>query len=60
MTDKTNVSKPRIIQLLITPNNSTWQSILLGLGNDGVTYRCGHYGTWEPYIPPVKYKGDIE
>ncbi len=28
----------KIIQILIAPDNSTWQNTLLGLGDDGVVY----------------------
>lgn len=42
----------KIIQLLMTPNDSTWQGVLLGLGDDGVTYHC-QTGTWKPYIPAL-------
>lgn len=48
---------PQIIQLLMTPNDATWQGVLIGLGNDGVTYVCGTSGRWEKYIPPIGYAG---
>ena len=44
---------PIIVQLLMTPNDSTWQGRLLGLGNNGVTYVCGYNGTWEPFIQNI-------
>ena len=52
-----NIVSPNIIQLLMAPNDATWQGVLLGLGNDGVTYVCGKSGRWEPYIPPLGYAG---
>ena len=44
---------PKIIQILIAPNDSTWQGILLGLGDDGITYQVGTGAKWEPMIPPI-------
>ncbi len=29
-----------IIQVLIAPDNSTWQGILIGLGDNGIVYRA--------------------
>ena len=43
---------PKIVQILIAPNDSTWQGAFLGLGDDGVTYNCPK-GRWEPYVPPL-------
>lgn len=37
---------PKIIQLLITPNDSNWQGILLGLADNGDTYRLDHADGW--------------
>jgi len=36
----------------MSPNDSLWQGVLLGLGDDGVTYHC-QGDTWQPYIPPL-------
>ena len=44
---------PRIVQLLMTPQDATWQNRLLGLGSDGVTYSVSHKGFWEPFVPPL-------
>jgi len=44
----------KIVQILIAPNDSTWQGVMLGLGDDGVTYHC-KTGHWEPYIPQLGY-----
>ena len=46
---------PKIIQILIAPNDALWQGMILGLGDDGVTYRAGSKNTWEPLIPPVGF-----
>ena len=36
----------------MSPNDSVWQGVLLGLGDDGTTYHC-QGDTWQPYIPPL-------
>jgi hypothetical protein len=41
----TNCS-PKIIQLLLTPNDSNWQGMLLGLADNGDTYRLDHAEGW--------------
>lgn len=51
--DLNSLVSPQIIQLLITPNDATWQGRLLGLGSDGATYEAGTSGRWEPIIPPL-------
>lgn len=33
-------------------NDNVWQGVLLGLGDDGVTYHC-QGGTWQPCIPKL-------
>jgi hypothetical protein len=48
-----NTPTPKIIQLLMSHNDSVWQGVLLGLGNDGMTYHC-QGDTWQPYIPPLE------
>ena len=48
----------KIVQLLIAPNDETWQGVILGLGDDGVTYSVGQSGKWESYIPPVGYNSN--
>lgn len=45
--------KPKIIQLLMAPNTERWQGILLGLGDDGVTYEACNDG-WNPLIKPIE------
>jgi len=37
---------PKIIQLLLTPNDSDWQGALLGLADNGDTYRLDHADGW--------------
>ena len=44
---------PRIVQLLMTPQDATWQNRLIGLGSDGVTYSVNYKGFWEPFVPPL-------
>lgn len=42
----------KIIQLLITPNNSIWQGQLLGLGSNGITYIMEN-NKWVPVIQNI-------
>jgi hypothetical protein len=44
---------PKIIQLLLMPDNSTWQGTFYGLGDDGVVYALSNQGEWKPDIPPI-------
>ena len=37
---------PKIIQLLLTPNDSNWQGMLLGLADNGDTYRLDDTDGW--------------
>ena len=39
----------KFIQIMIAPNDATWQGVLLGLGDDGNVYAAGGCG-WEPYF----------
>ena len=41
----------KIVQILVAPNDSTWQGVLLGLTDTGETFVCGSTGKWEPHIP---------
>jgi hypothetical protein len=43
----------------MSPNDSVWQGVLLGLGDDGITYHC-QGDTWQPYIPPLKLQDKAE
>ena len=43
----------KIIQLLLTPNDSRWQNTLLGLADDGGTYSADPSGKWVPYLAPL-------
>lgn len=36
-------------------NDNAWQGVLLGLGDDGVTYHC-QGDTWQPCIPKLAHK----
>lgn len=45
----------KIIQLVATENDVTWQGRLLGLGDNGVTYVVNGRGRWEEFIPGVDY-----
>jgi hypothetical protein len=40
------ICSPKIIQLLLTPNDSNWQGMLLGLADNGDTYRLDHADGW--------------
>jgi hypothetical protein len=43
--------KPRIIQILVAPENSTYQGCVLGLGSDGIVYVCPKgVSEWRVYI----------
>jgi hypothetical protein len=53
MTADPSDSSPRIVQLLMTPQDQTWQNRMIGLGSDGVTYSVNHKGFWEPFVPPL-------
>ena len=46
----------KIIQILMTHDNSQWQGVLLGLDNKGVTHYINKRGVWEDYVPPLGYK----
>jgi len=44
----------KIIQILVAPENSTYQGCILGLGDDGVVYVCGKgEAVWSVYIPTI-------
>ena len=47
---------PKIIQLLMTPNDLPWQENLLGLGDDGVTYYASEKRIWKLYMPALGSK----
>jgi hypothetical protein len=44
---------PKITQLLLTPNDSTWQGALLGLADNGAAYRADHSEGWILWINPI-------
>lgn len=45
------MDKLKIVQIVISPDNSAYQSALLGLGNDGVIYRADNDNKWHEYFP---------
>lgn len=48
----------KIIQILVAPENSTYQGSILGLGDDGVVYFCAKADTfWQVYIPAIAKAG---
>ena len=47
------MEKIKIVQMIVTPNNSEYQGILLGLGSDGVVYRTDSDNKWHIYLPCV-------
>lgn len=49
-------SSPKIIQLLIAPNNSHWQGMLLGLANNGDTYRLDSEDGWVIWFDGISEK----
>lgn len=51
--DEEPTPSPKIIQILIAPNDVNWQGTLIGLGDDGVTYHAGTEWVWEPLISPI-------
>ena len=46
--------QPKIIQILIGPNDSTYQGCMFGLGDDGIVYVCPNTEAgWIIYIPAL-------
>ena len=42
----------KIVQIVISPENSTYQGCILGLGSDGVVYFCPKgESKWDVYVP---------
>jgi len=37
------------------PNDSTWQGLLLGVGDNGVVYRMKPCGVWEELVDNPKH-----
>ena len=64
MNENKNITVPKtsqhvkIIQLVKTENDCTWQGRLLGLGDDGVTYDSSS-GVWKPFIPALDMAGVV-
>lgn len=44
----------KIIQLLMTPNDSTWQGTLLGLADNGVVYKSSRDSQWSVFKEPLE------
>ena|SRR5690606_2213843 len=49
-------SRVKIVQLILT--DAKYHGFLLGLGSDGVVYKC-HEGRWVKFIPPVGHTGAL-
>jgi len=49
---------PKIIQILIAPNDALWQGMLIGLDDAGVTYHAGTKSVWEPLISPLSFQAN--
>ena len=46
------MSNVKIVQIIVSPENSTYQGCILGLGSDGVVYFCPKgESKWDIYIP---------
>ena len=45
------VLKVKIVQVIIAPDNSAYQGVLLGLGSDGVIYHANNDSRWHVYFP---------
>ena len=51
----------KIVQILVAPENSTYQGCILGLGDDGVVYVCAKSeSVWSEYIPCASSKDTDE
>ena len=52
---KPSSSEPKIVQILLAPEDPKWQGALIGLGSNGVTYICtSEDREWEPIIEAIK------
>jgi hypothetical protein len=49
---------PKIVQLLLTPNDSNWQGMLLGLADNGDTYRLDHADGWVIWFDGIPKQND--
>jgi hypothetical protein len=54
-----NDGKLKILQIVVAPDNSTYQGELLGLGSDGVIYSARPSMVWEEYFPN-RFKDEIK
>lgn len=41
----------KIVQIIICPNDYTYQNALLGLGSDGAIYKAESDNRWHKYFP---------
>jgi len=48
---KTKWADVKIVQIVIGPNDSTYQGALFGLGSDGAVYRANNDNRWHEYFP---------
>ena len=51
---------PKIIQILIAPNDSTWQGRMMGLDSSGAVHSVNPEGRWEPFVPPLNFQENRE
>ena len=54
------MKSPKIIQILVTPNDACWQGRILGLCDNGITYEVNHKGRWAPIIAPLSHIDENE
>ncbi len=47
------MSELKIIQIQAMPDDAYWEGVMLGLGNDGVTYMFDS-SVWSIYAPAIK------
>lgn len=53
---RASVCSPKIVQILIAPNDSTWQGRMMGLDSNGAVYSVNPDGKWEPFVPPLNFQ----
>lgn len=53
------LEKVKIVQILVAPEDSTYQGCILGLGDDGIVYVCPKGDAcWTAYIPAQRFVPD--
>ena len=45
---------PKIIQILIAPENQKWQGTMFGLADNGMVYRGAECNRWELFMKGVR------